>query len=199
MAVLVPAYSTVSCSENPTRSLASTRRRLRQVRASTSRSVPTMSSSVLTIKMNSLPRGAVPGRRNVMRRYTAIRTGRRRTGHQGNEIRKEVKEASGGLQFAGRGHRFGEDLQTLGEFLLGRGDRRQQLDHLALRTGGLHQQVPFVRRGAHLAREGGVFERDPAGQAAAADLGTRVAVVRGDLLEGMLDLLALDHRLLLEV
>src|SRR5881227_1104651 len=55
--VSVPAYRTVSCSENPTFSFARTSRRLRQVGASTSRSVPVISSSVRTIIGPLLPVG----------------------------------------------------------------------------------------------------------------------------------------------
>src|SRR2546422_794239 len=54
MRVAVPAYSSVSCREKPTFSLASTNRRLAKVGALTSRSVPVMSLSERTI-MDDLP------------------------------------------------------------------------------------------------------------------------------------------------
>src|SRR5690606_6655697 len=62
MSVSVPAYITVSWNENPTPSLASTNRRLRQFSPRTSRSVPSRSASRVTITSHLL-RSCSPARR----------------------------------------------------------------------------------------------------------------------------------------
>src|SRR4051812_38244055 len=120
MWVSVPAYSTVSCREKPAFSFASTKRRLFQVGASTSRSVPLMSFSERTIMMS--PFGRSPGR--------SKRRGRRTCSDEDGV------------------HGEREDVETLLELVRGGGERRQQLDDLALRSGRLHQQAPFERLGA---------------------------------------------------
>src|SRR5918992_1172501 len=106
MAVLVPAKSTVSCSEKPTLSLASTRRRLRQVGASTSRSVPPGPRSRPVGGDERIRRAGAPAMGKGLRRLR-------------------------GLQFAGRGDRLFEDLQSFGQLMLRDGERGQQLDHFA--------------------------------------------------------------------
>src|SRR5690606_17003459 len=152
----VPAFSTVSCTEKPTLSLASTMRLLRQFSVSTSASVPVMSSRWRTIKLVLLL-------------------------------------LVGSAEY--RVHRGTQDLQALIDLGIGHGQRWQQLDDLALWTGGLHQHAALERFPAHLARQVTALVTfphfDAAGQAFALGDQARLGVGLGDLGERGTDPLTL--------
>src|SRR5688572_10417941 len=109
--VSVPAYSTVSCREKPTFSLASTSRRLRQVGASTSRSVPTISARERTITGSPHGCGGGSGRSGPSPR--AGGRGPRRGGTPGPRSPR-----------AGGAQRLGEDVHTGVQLVGGNGQRR---------------------------------------------------------------------------